>query len=52
MTELSRTKSRRRLQLTRRFTLLLMGMGISSETVAIIGMLLGILAGVSFMATG
>lgn len=52
MTEISRTKSRRRLQLTRRFTLLLMGMGISSEAVAIIGMLLGILAGASFMATG
>lgn len=52
MTEISRTKSRRRLQLTRRFTLLLMAMGISSEAVAIIGMLLGILAGASFMATG
>lgn len=52
MTDLSRGKSRRRLQLTRRFTLLLMGLGISSEAVAIIGMLLGILAGASFMTTG
>ena len=42
MTEISRTKSRRRLQLTRRFTLLLMGMGISSEAVAIIGVLVAL----------
>ena len=52
MTDLSRGKSRRRRQWSRRFTLLLMGWGISSEAVAIIGMLLGILAGASFMATG
>jgi hypothetical protein len=52
MTDSFRPKARRRLQLTRRITLLLMGLGISSEAVAIIGMLLGILAGASFMATG
>ncbi len=52
MTEISRTKPRNRLQLTRRLTLFLMGLGISSEAVAITGMLLGIVAGASFMATG
>jgi len=52
MKDPARPKSRRRGQLTRRFTLLLMRLGITSEMVAVSGMGLGILAGIAFMATG
>ncbi|MBL9158093.1 MAG: hypothetical protein JNJ70_11500 [Verrucomicrobiales bacterium] len=52
MTDPNKLKSRRRWHFLRRFTLLLMRLGVTSEMVAVIGMILGILAGVSFMATG
>lgn len=52
MTDIPKAKSRRGWQLTRRLALLLMGLGVPSEMIAIIGMILGILAGASFMATG
>jgi phosphatidylglycerophosphate synthase len=52
MTDPSKPKTRRRWQFLRRFTLLLMRLGVTSEMVAVIGMILGILAGVAFMATG
>ena len=52
MSDIPKPKTRRGWQLTRRLTLLLMGLGVSSEPVALIGMILGILAGAAFMATG
>lgn len=52
MTDPNKLKSRRRWHFLRRFALMLMRLGVTSETVAVIGMVLGILAGVSFMATG
>ena len=48
----NKLKSRRRRQSFRRFSLLLVSLGINSEVIAIFGMLIGILAGISFMATG
>ncbi len=51
MTTSTRTRPRRRWQPIRRFSLVLMSLGISSEAVGICGMVLGILAGMSFMAT-
>ncbi|MEM9016721.1 MAG: hypothetical protein AAGC68_06885, partial [Verrucomicrobiota bacterium] len=45
-------RSRRRWQPMRRLALGLHDLGISSEVIAIIGMILGILAGFSFMGTG
>ncbi len=52
MPESSKTKARRRWPFLRRLSLLLMRLGISSDTVAIAGMILGILAGTAFMVTG
>lgn len=52
MTDPNKPKTRRRWQFLRRFTLLLMRIGVTSEMVAVIGMILGILAGIAFMATG
>jgi phosphatidylglycerophosphate synthase len=52
MIDPNKPKSRRRWHLLRRITLLLMRLGVTSEMVAVIGMILGILAGVAFMATG
>lgn len=52
MSDLSKNKPRRRWAFMRRLTLLLMGLGITSEMVALIGMVVGILAGLAFMATG
>lgn len=48
----SKPKSRRRGVFLRRTSLFLMRLGITSEMVAIFGMILGILAGTAFMATG
>lgn len=52
MTDPNKPKIRRRWHFLRRVTLLLMRIGVTSEMVAVIGMVLGILAGVAFMATG
>lgn len=52
MPESAKPKLRRRWQLLRRLTLLLMRFGVTSEAVAVTGMGLGILAGIAFMATG
>lgn len=52
MPDSAKPKLRRRWQLLRRLTLLLMRFGITSEAVAVVGMVLGILAGIAFMATG
>jgi len=52
MPDLVKPKLRRRWQLLRRLTLLLMRFGVTSEAVAVTGMILGILAGIAFMATG
>ncbi|HQZ29991.1 MAG TPA: hypothetical protein PK648_17735 [Verrucomicrobiales bacterium] len=52
MTDTTKPKNRRGWQLTRRVTLILMGLGVTSEAVALLGMILGILAGAAFMATG
>lgn len=52
MTDPNKPKPRRRWHFLRRLTLLLMRIGVTSEMVAIVGMGLGILAGVAFMATG
>jgi phosphatidylglycerophosphate synthase len=52
MPESAKPKLRRRSQLLRRLTLLLMRFGVTSEAVAVTGMVLGILAGIAFMATG
>lgn len=52
MTDVSKPKTRRRWNFLRRLTLLLMRIGVTSEMVAVFGMILGILAGVAFMATG
>lgn len=52
MTSAQRSKSRRTWKPLRRLSLQLMEWGITSEMVALAGMILGILAGVSFMATG
>lgn len=52
MSERSAVKTRRRSARTRRLILVLMSMGLTSERVAVVGMILGILAGIAFMATG
>lgn len=52
MPDSSKAKSRRRWPILRRLALLLMRFGVTSEMAAITGMVLGILAGFSFMATG
>jgi phosphatidylglycerophosphate synthase len=52
MTYPNKPTIRRRWQFLRRLTLLLMRIGLTSEMVAVIGMILGILAGIAFMATG
>ncbi len=52
MPDSSKAKIRRRWSFLRRLTLLLMRFGVTSEMVAIAGMVLGILAGIAFMATG
>ncbi len=52
MPDPSKPKARRRWSFLRRLALLLMRLGVTSEMVAISGMILGILAGTAFMATG
>ncbi|MEM1441260.1 MAG: hypothetical protein AAGF67_02890 [Verrucomicrobiota bacterium] len=52
MESASRTKTRRRWQPMRRIALSLTGWGVTSEMVGIVGMVLGILAGFSFLFTG
>lgn len=52
MTSTHRTKPKRTWKPLRRVSLQLMEWGVTSEMVALAGMVLGILAGVSFMATG
>ncbi|MEM6916524.1 MAG: hypothetical protein AAF491_08160, partial [Verrucomicrobiota bacterium] len=52
MESVSRSRSRRRWQPMRRIALSLTAWGISSEMVGILGMILGILAGFSFLFTG
>lgn len=52
MDTLNRSRSRRRWQPMRRIALALTSIGVTSEMVAMTGMILGILAGFSFMFTG
>lgn len=52
MMEIPKAKTRRRPQFLRRLTLLMMRLGLTSETIAYLGMGLGILGGIAFMATG
>ncbi len=52
MPERTTVKGRRRSAWIRRLILLLMRLGLTSERVAGVGMVLGILAGIAFMATG
>ncbi|MDF1824201.1 MAG: hypothetical protein P1U68_06145 [Verrucomicrobiales bacterium] len=52
MDTLNRSRPRRRWQPMRRIALILTSLGVTSEMVAILGMVLGILAGFSFMFTG
>ncbi len=52
MPDPAKPKLRRRWQVLRRLTLVLMRLGITSESVAGAGMILGIFAGIAFMATG
>lgn len=52
MDSITRSRPRRRWQPMRRIALALTSLGVTSEMVAILGMILGILAGFSFMFTG
>jgi len=52
MPDPSKSKTRRRPHFLRRLTLLLMRLGIASEMVAVVGMILGVLAGIAYMTTG
>ena len=51
MSEMVKSRPRRRWQPMRRVALSLTGIGVTSEMVAIVGMIFGILAGFSFMST-
>ena len=52
MMEIPKAKTRRRPQFLRRLTVLMMRIGLTSESIAYLGMGLGILGGVAFMITG